>query len=147
MPSSWRLGVLLAALCLFDCGSHASHTVATYGIGSSVAHDRTVGWDIDIAPDGANLPSGRATAEDGIAVYQASCASCHGRVIPLKRWVYATSLFDYIRRAMPPQRPQSLSADDVYAATAYVLWADGRVGAHDIVDRESLPSLLPRANR
>jgi mono/diheme cytochrome c family protein len=105
------------------------------------------GWDMSIPPDGAGLPPGRGTVAQGKQVYEAQCLACHGEngagkpadrlaggigtlasPTPLKTvssfWPYATTLFDYIRRAMPYPAPQSLSDDEVYAVTAYLLSLD-----------------------
>jgi mono/diheme cytochrome c family protein len=105
-------------------------------------------WDIDIRPDGKGLPQGSGTVERGRAVYAQSCASCHGaggeggfgdRLVggqgslasdrPLKTigsyWPYATTLLDYVRRAMPYQAPGSLTVDDDYAVAAYLLELNG----------------------
>ncbi len=102
-------------------------------------------WDIDARPDGKGLPPGRGTARDGEPIFQERCAACHGEFgeglgrwpelaggtgtltgeRPLKTigsfWPYATSVFDYIRRAMPFGNPKSLTPDELYAVTAYVL--------------------------
>jgi cytochrome c len=122
-------------------------------------------WDITIAPDGRGLPAGRGTAAEGASVYVAKCQACHGEkgagkpndVLvggmgslvagkpPVKTvgsyWPYATTLFDYIRRAMPFQAPQSLTADEVYAVSAYILNLNGIVGADDVLDAQSLPKV------
>ncbi len=106
------------------------------------------GWDIDVRPDGQGLPPGHGNVRDGAALYAARCAGCHGArgegaaaealaggqgslasAKPLRTvgsyWPYATTLFDYVRRAMPFDAPQSLSADETYAVSAYVLHLNG----------------------
>jgi len=122
-------------------------------------------WDISIDPDGARLPTGRGSAVQGEPVYVSKCQSCHGEKgagkpndalvggigslaagkPPVKTvgsyWPYATTLFDYIRRAMPFQEPKSLSADEVYAVSAYILHLNGLVGADDVLDAQSLPKV------
>jgi cytochrome c len=116
------------------------------------------GWDIDVAPDGRNLPPGSGTVAQGRAIYAQQCVACHGENgkgglmrAPLAGggdtlkgktpvmtvggyWPHATTLFDYIRRAMPFDRPQSLKPDEVYALTAYLLHLDGVVGADAKMD-------------
>ena len=105
-------------------------------------------WDISIPPSGEGLPAGSGTATEGEAVYKAQCESCHGAkgegkpADPLvggtgslgtdktmktvgSYWPYATTLFDYTRRAMPFNNPQSLSNDELYAVSAYILWLNG----------------------
>ena len=122
-------------------------------------------WDISVGPDGAGLPPGRGTAIQGQSVYDAKCQACHGEKgtggpndplvggigslapggVPLKTvgsyWPYATTLFDYIRRAMPFQAPKSLTADEVYALSAYVLYLNGIVAAEEVLDDQSLPKV------
>jgi cytochrome c len=126
--------------------------------------------DIEVLPDGRGLPPGRSTAAEGRQVYTAHCASCHGATgregpndllaggqgtlataRPVKTvgsyWPYATTLWDYINRAMPFQRPHSLSADEVYGATAYVLFLNGIVGAGDVISATTLPQVqMPNRN-
>ena len=125
-------------------------------------------WDISIGPDGAGLPPGRGTAIEGEAIYVAKCQACHGEKgigpsvalagalvggmgtlapdkTPIKTvgsyWPYATTLFDYVRRAMPFQEPKSLTPDEVYAVTAYILDLNGIVGSNDVIDAQSLPKV------
>jgi mono/diheme cytochrome c family protein len=116
------------------------------GIGRAATAEEIAGWDIDIRPDGHGLPAGRGSAKQGEALYLERCAACHGEfgesagrwpIImggagslashdPVKSvgsyWPYASTLFDYIRRTMPFGNAQSLSNDELYAVTAYVLW-------------------------
>jgi cytochrome c len=120
--------------------------------------------DISITPDGSGLPAGAGTVEQGAAVYAAKCQACHGangvggpndRLTggigslasgkPVKTiasyWPYATTVFDYVRRAMPITAPQSLSNDEVYAVTAYLLSIDGIVPKDARLDAGSLPKV------
>lgn len=120
------------------------------------------GWDIDVAPDGSNLPPGSGTVAQGRAIYALQCVACHGEngkgaampaplaggagtlktAKPLMTvggyWPYATTLFDYIRRAMPFDRPQSLKPEEVYALTAYLLHLDGVVAADATMNAQSV---------
>ena len=120
-------------------------------------------WDITVLPDGTGLPAGRGTAVQGAAIYVAKCQSCHGEKgsgnpnealvggigslaagqTPVRTvgsyWPYATTLFDYVRRAMPFQAPKSLTPDELYAVSAYILNLNGIIGSADVLDRESLP--------
>jgi cytochrome c len=121
-------------------------------------------WDIDVRPDGQGLPEGSGTVAQGQTVFEENCAACHGdkgvggikdRLVggqgtlasdkPLKTvgsfWPYATTLFDYIHRAMPYQAPASLSNDDVYAVAAYILSLNGILPANGKLDRQSLPRI------
>lgn len=119
-------------------------------------------WDIIVEPDGTGLPPGSGTPKQGEAVYVAKCQACHGEKgagkpndslvggagtlaagkRPVKTvgsyWPYATTLFDYVRRAMPFTESKSLSADEVYAVSAYILSLNGIIGPDDVLDAESL---------
>jgi cytochrome c len=116
------------------------------GIGREAKPEEIAGWDIDIRPDGQGLPPGKGTVRQGEAIYMQQCAACHGEfgesagrwpIIsggagtlashdPVKSvgsyWPYASTVMDYIRRAMPFGNAQSLSNDELYAVTAYVLF-------------------------
>jgi S-disulfanyl-L-cysteine oxidoreductase SoxD len=115
-----------------------------YGLGRPAAPDVLALLDIDVSPDGRGLPAGRGTADEGAAVFSATCGRCHGVTVVLgpNRWPYATTLFDYIRRAMPPGRARPLTAAEVYAVTAYVLATNGFTARDDIIDQETLPHIV-----
>ena len=127
-------------------------------------------WDVDVGPDGEGLPSGSGSVAEGRALYARQCERCHGiggrggpfdvlaeredddafpfaidpsavRTIG-SYWPYATTLFDYTRRAMPQDRPGSLSDDEVYALTAYLLHLNQLLDAEGRLDRESLPQIV-----
>ena len=142
-----------------------------YHLGKPLSQDMLAGWDIDVRPDGAGLPPGRGSAKDGRQIYANTCAACHGdkgegKSVPgiaggfdrlvggtgtLDKpspvvtvgsfWPYATTLFDYVRRAMPFNAPQSLSADELYAVTAYVLFMNAIVAEDAVLDAKSLPQV------
>ncbi|MBR8167969.1 cytochrome c [Burkholderia cenocepacia] len=135
---------------------------AGFGLGQPVDAATIAAWDIDVASDGSGLPRGTGTVARGAHVFADTCAMCHGAAgqggvgdplvggigsltdaKPKKTvgsyWPYATTLFDYIRRAMPYNAPQSLSADDVYAVTAYVLHLNGIVPDDATLDARTLP--------
>ncbi|MGY8666480.1 cytochrome c [Bradyrhizobium sp. UFLA05-109] len=160
----WResCGIAVAVLlCAWTSGASAQ---SPYGIGRPALPAEIAGWNIDIGRDGSNLPEGRGTVSRGGEVFAQQCASCHGdkgegglgdRLVggqgtigtarPIRTvgsyWPYATTLFDYIRRAMPQNAPQSLSNDDVYAVSAYILSLNGLVGADATLDAKSLAAI------
>ena len=143
---------------------------ATFGIGRPATAAEIASWDIDVRPDGVGLPPGRGTVKEGEATYAARCASCHGKTgkegpndrlvgrepgdaFPFGRdpqrpktigsyWPYATTVFDYIRRAMPPSAPGSLQSDEIYGLVAYLLFLNELLPADAVMDAASLPKVV-----
>jgi cytochrome c len=134
----------------------------TYGVGRPPSPEEIRALGSAIAPDGEGLPQGSGTVAAGRQVFAAQCSRCHGpngegnvgpvlvggqgtlaTPKPLKTvgsyWPYATTLWDYINRAMPFDHPGTLPPDDVYATTAYLLYLNGIVGERDVVDATTLP--------
>jgi cytochrome c len=132
------------------------------GLGQPISAADLAPWDIGIQPDGAGLPAGSGTAAAGAQIYAVKCVACHGEkgagqpndrlvggqgtLTQLAQvrtigsfWPYATTVFDYIRRAMPFQAPQSLTNDEVYALTAYLLVQNGIIGEKDVMNARTLP--------
>jgi S-disulfanyl-L-cysteine oxidoreductase SoxD len=133
--------------------------------GKPVAPADIAAWDISIGPDGAGLPPGKGTVAQGESVFAAKCQACHaekgaggpndrlvggaGSIAPDKApvktvgsyWPYATTLFDYVRRAMPWDQPKSLTDEEVYAVAAYVLYLNGVIKQDDVLDAQSLPKV------
>ncbi len=157
--SSRLLGCLAVALAALPAGSQTH-----YGFGRPATAAEVAAWNIDVAPDGKNLPAGSGTVAHGREVYESQCLACHGAKgegglgdklaggngslatsAPVKTvgsyWPYATTLFDYIRRAMPLNAPQSLSNADVYAVSGYVLYLNGLVAENARIDAGTLRSL------
>jgi mono/diheme cytochrome c family protein len=156
-------GVLLvcgAGLALASPSAAQTH----YGFGRQATQAEVAAWDIAIGPEGRNLPAGNGSVRHGREVYVAQCAACHGpkgegglgdklaggqgtlaTPTPVKTvgsyWPYATTLFDYIRRAMPFNAPQSLSDEDVYAVSGYVLFLNGLVDENAVIDAGMLTAL------
>ena len=132
-------------------------------LGKPIGQSDLAEWDINILPDGSNLPPGSGTAADGAKVFADKCALCHGdhgqgghaaRLIggPPKAsldggkmianyWPYATTLFDFIRRAMPFTQPRSLTDQEVYALCAYLLAANKLIGDNDAMNAQTLPQV------
>jgi mono/diheme cytochrome c family protein len=134
-------------------------------LGKPISQEDLASWDISIGPDGKGLPPGSGTAKDGEAVFMAKCQACHGakgagqpndRLVggqgslpgdkpPVKTvgsfWPYATTLFDYVRRAMPFNQSKSLSNDEVYAVAAYILNLNGVIGETDVINAQTLPNV------
>ncbi|MDR3461291.1 MAG: cytochrome c [Beijerinckiaceae bacterium] len=142
-----------------------------YHLGRAATSAEIAAWDIDISPDGAGLPPGHGSVAEGKAIYALKCAACHGdhgqgkpmdalagglgTVFDAKSvrtvgsfWPYATTLYDYIRRAMPFPEPQSLSDSEVYAVSAYVLNLSGIVPDTAVLDAASLAKIvMPNRDR
>jgi cytochrome c len=134
-------------------------------LGRVATPEEIASWDISIAPDGAGLPPGSGTSEQGEAVYAAKCLACHGEngagkpndalaggrgtlvgdQAPVKTvgsfWPYATTIFDYVRRAMPLNDSKSLTNDETYAIVAYLLQINGIIGRGEQIDASTLPAI------
>jgi cytochrome c len=139
----------------------AAAAPASYALGRAPTAEELAGWNIDVNPDGVGLPSGRGTAVDGAPIYAAKCAICHGAKgegvapnppivgrdpregFPFGRdpkavktvgnyWPYATTVYDYLRRAMPQDKPGSLTPNELYGLTAWIL-AENEIIARDFV--------------
>ena len=153
-----RAGAFLAALL------SASPALAQPELGQPVSEADLAAWDISIPPDGTGLPEGSGTVQEGAEVYAARCQSCHDEggagdpadpltggigsleaAEPVKTvgsfWPYATTLFDYTRRAMPLDAPQSLTDDEVYAVTAFILAENGIIGDDAEMNAKTLPQV------
>lgn len=139
--------------------------VGHFGFGETASDEQIAAWDIDIRPDGLGLPAGSGSVEDGEYLYEEQCADCHGSFgegvgrfpvlaggegslsddRPTKTvgsyWPYTSTLFDYIYRAMPFAQPESLSADETYALTAYVLYLNDLVDDDLVLDQNNLASI------
>jgi mono/diheme cytochrome c family protein len=140
-----------------------------FNLGHTASPAEIAAVNIDVSPDGAGLPTGSGTPEQGAAVFAGACASCHGAngegkppaypqliggpktfdfasdyKIPRtigNYWPYATTLYDYIRRAMPLTAPGSLTAEQTYAVTAYLLQREGIIPANTTLDAKALAAI------
>jgi S-disulfanyl-L-cysteine oxidoreductase SoxD len=144
--------------------SASAQTQGHYGIGRPATSAEIAGWNIDIGRDGSNLPPGSGSVDHGREIFDQQCSACHGpkgeggvgdRLVggqgtiatpkPIKTvgsfWPYAPTLFDYIRRAMPQNAPQSLSNEEVYAVSAYILNMNGLLAADAVLDAKTLSAI------
>jgi hypothetical protein len=110
-------------------------------LGKVASPDEVASWDVSIGPDGAGLPPGSGTPHQGEQVYLAKCVGCHPVKTVGNFWPYATTAFDYVRRAMPLNEPKSLKDEEVYAVVAYLLWLNGVIGENDMMDAKTLPAV------
>ena len=157
--------LFLSALCFVACAILQAQTKPG-GLGRPASAEELKQRDITVLSTGAGLPDGNGTAAQGEAVYRDKCAACHGpngegnlpQGPPLvggigslatdnpvrtvgSFWPYATSVWDYIHRAMPLTQPGSLSADDTYAVTAFLLNRNKIIEASEVMNKESLPKV------
>jgi S-disulfanyl-L-cysteine oxidoreductase SoxD len=129
-----------------------------FGVGRVPSAAEIKARDIAVGPDGAGLPAGRGTVSMGEHVYQTKCVAYHGPTgtegpmdklvgekFPVKTigsfWPYATTVFDYIRRAQPFNQPGSLTDDEVYALTAWLLFRNQIIAADQVINAETLPNV------
>jgi mono/diheme cytochrome c family protein len=165
--STYKWIVAVSLVATGTCG--AADTGQSPHLGHVVTQADLAAWDISIAPDGTGLPPGSGTAKQGEVLFAAKCAACHGAKgigpagppplggplvggsgtltgdTPVKTvgsyWPYATTLFDYVRRAMPFTQPQSLTNDEVYALAAYILNLNGIIDEKEVMNAKSLPKV------
>jgi len=160
-----RAGVLGVLAFLTLVVGTAAAQGPTYGVGRTPTEEEIRAWDISISPTGEELPPGQGTFEEGQLVYRRQCAACHGvdasggsgprlvkrdiepehpwdfgRILPI-RAPYATVVWDYINRGMPLNREGTLTADQVYALTAYLLSINDVIPEDMVLDAESLPKI------
>jgi len=162
MGTRSMLAIAFAALM----GVSALAQGPTYGVGRTPSAEEIRAWDISIGPTGEELPPGRGTVKEGALAYRAKgCAGCHGatgvegnspnlkskvgpevelwkrgRILPL-RAPFATTVWDYINRGMPLNREGTLTPDEVYSLTAFLLYINGVIEEEQVLDRESLPKV------
>jgi S-disulfanyl-L-cysteine oxidoreductase SoxD len=160
-----RLAFAASAVLLFGAGAWAADGP---GLGKPISEADLAPWDISIMPDGTGLPAGSGTAVQGAPIFQAKCAACHGEkgvggfasfvnAGPPRAtldggksianfWSNATTVFDFIRRAMPYTAPKTLTDQEVYQVTAYVLYLNKLIGENEAMNAQSLPKVkMPNA--
>jgi len=166
---STRRPLAVAALALaFSAAAFAQSPVPqSPGLGKPIPEADIKAWDIAVLPDGTNLPAGSGSPAQGAKIYAEKCVACHaeggkgggapgaGPLVggaPLtdgietaktiaNYYAYATTVFDYIRRAMPYNAPRSLADNEVYALTAYILSLNKLIGENDVMDAKTLPQV------
>ncbi len=175
-PMSWSMVlVAVAGLLSIPCSLFPLPSLAqtpTYNLGRTPSAEEIRAWDIAIAPAGKELPPGSGTAKEGAPIYAQKCAQCHGPTGTEAKflhgalvggkgtlaspralrtvgsfWPYATTLWDWINRAMPLYEEGSLSPDQVYALTAFLLYRNDIIKESDVMDAKSLPKVqMPNRN-
>jgi S-disulfanyl-L-cysteine oxidoreductase SoxD len=166
---STREAAFVVLLLAFGGCAAGSAPRETPALGRVATPEEVAAWDRSIPPDGSGLPTGGGSAVTGAAVYEERCQRCHGangagqpndRLVggrgtlaaaaPVRTigsyWPYATTVFDYVRRAMPYATPHSLTDDDAYALTAYLLHQNGIIGEREEMNARTLP-LVRMPNR
>lgn len=159
--------ILLGLGLLAGCTTTVMEPAGSLGIGRSVDAEEIARWDIDVGPDGTGLPPGTGSASAGAESFRLKCAACHGSdgeggpndrlIAPWQDginhslgsvprgignyWPYATTLFDYIRRAMPHNAPGSLSDQEVYDLTAWLLYRNDIIPVDAVISQETLPQI------
>ena len=164
-----RRCVIVVALAAFAASVTSAQSSATSaqagpGLGHPIAEADVAAWDISVLPDGTGLPPGSGTPAQGAAIFATKCAFCHGPEgkggtaaalvggQPLNAgidtaktvanfWPYATTVFDFTRRAMPWTQPRSLTNDEVYALTAYIFSLNRIIGGNDVMNAQTLPKV------
>ena len=156
---------VVAILCISACGTLTeAYAAESPGLGKAASPQEIAAWNLTVFPDGRGLPPGHGTAVEGKSVYAQHCTSCHGlngtggsggELAGAKHgltdahpdqtigtyWPYATTVFDYVRRSMPPGAPGSLSNDQVYAVSAYLLHLNGLVAESADLNAQTLPQV------
>jgi S-disulfanyl-L-cysteine oxidoreductase SoxD len=158
--------LIAAAALAFVCGAGAAQAQSP-GLGKPLTETDIKQWDIAILPDGSNLPPGSGTPAKGAKIFAEKCSACHGDAgkggvapyypalvggQPLTNgidtvktianyYAYPTTIFDYTRRGMPYNMPRSLTDDEVYSLTAYILALNNFIGQDDVMDANTLPKV------
>jgi mono/diheme cytochrome c family protein len=160
-----RLSFALAVLVVGGCTAAIAQTANYPGLGHTPTQDEIQAWNDSIGPEGKELPPGSGTAKQGEEIFANRCAACHGpngegsQLAPrlvggrgalntptpsrtlANYWPFATTIYDYINRAMPPKQQGSLGASDIYALTAFILYKNEIIPEGQVIDAKSLPKV------
>lgn len=165
----------VAGIAMISCGSGSKTEPTHFGYGRPATEKEITAKAIAIRPDGKGLPAGQGTIQEGAVIYAAKCAACHGvtgvegpfnvlvapdtaDAVPFDRapqrvkaignyWPYATTVFDYVRRAMPFNAPGSLSDNEVYSVTAWLLYANKLIDTATVINAKTLPGIVMPARK
>jgi len=167
--STLRTAAAVSAALLLSAGVFAAESQSlSPNLGQPISPADLAPWDITIMPDGTGLPAGSGTAVQGAPIFAQKCSACHGdkgtggeatmvTAGPTRAtldggktianfWPYATTIFDFVRRAMPANAPKSLTNEEVYALTAYLLSLNKLIGETDVINAQTLPKVkMPNA--
>lgn len=156
----------LAAALLLVCSAAFAQSAKYEGVGRAATPEEIHARDVTVLPSGRGLPPGKGTAKEGAPIYITRCAMCHGatgkeggplapKLVgdtsyergPMTSWPFATSVWNYINRAMPRYQEGTLKPDEVYAVTAFLLFRGGIIKEDDVMDAKSLPEIqMPNRN-
>lgn len=170
MPKTLRFYLVLLLNFTYPVVASETTPPEKFNLGRPVSAVEIAAWDIDVRPDGTGLPAGTGSVQQGAKIYAQKCAACHGEsgregpfdvlvgrlpgdTFPFARepatvktignyWPYATTVFDYINRAMPSDAPGSLTANEVYALVAYLLYQNDIVAAGVILSADNLAAIV-----
>ena len=166
--------LLTAATVLLSASAVLAQTPSYTNVGRTPTKEEIQAWDIGVGPDGKGLPPGQGTAKEGAPIFAAKCAACHGAdgkgaaigprltgakadfetlttVRPVRSvggyWPYATTVWDFINRAMPRGQSGTLTPNEVYAVTAFILAKNDIIKEDDVMDAKTLPKVqMPNRN-
>ena len=163
-----KLIFFFTSFCILAACSTNQNTSGPVKLGKPISEAQVAAWNIDISESGIGLPTGSSTPKIGASIYQEKCALCHGdkgqggvanQLVgggalntekPIKTvgsfWPYTATIFDYVKRSMPHQAPQSLTNAEVYGVTAYILYMNKIIGFEDVMNAKTLP-LVKMPNR
>jgi len=159
--------LFVVMVAVLACAAAGAQTTPYQNVGRPATAEEIQAWDISVSPAGKELPAGKGTAKEGAPIYTAKCAMCHGQTMgvagplgpalvakkggnlrgTIAAWPYATTIWDFINRAMPRFNEGTLKPDQVYALTALLLYRSGIIKEDDVMDAKSVTELqMPYRN-